>query len=400
MLRSLFAGISGLRSHQTMMDVTGNNIANVNTAGFKSSQTVFQDTLSQVLRGAGAPQGGNGGTNPSQVGLGVRVAGVTTNFSQGSAQTTGRSTDLMIQGDGFFVVKNAGEDLYTRAGAFSFDTDGRLTTPEGGVVQGWTAAVDGTINPNAPVSDIVLPVGKVLSPVATTEATIGGNLPADAAPGTAVPTTIRVYDAQGVEHELAVTFTKQALPATGWNVTSPSGGTVTPATLTFTGSGATPSTASFGYVNAADGLNVTVGVSTLTGFAGQSSAAALSQSGSAMGTLQAFTMSPDGTLVGVFSNGLKQPLGQIAMSNFNNPAGLEKVGGSMYRTTVNSGTAQLGVAGNGGRGLLASGTLEMSNVDLAQEFTNLIVAQRGFQANSRVITTSDSILEDLVNLKR
>ena len=215
-----------------------------------------------------------------------------------------------------------------------------------------------------------------------------------------MPTSITVYDASGVEHELAVTFTKQAAPGTGWDVTSPSGGTVTPATLTFTAAGATPSTASFGYVNAADGLNVTVEVDTMTGFAGQKSAAALSQSGSAMGTLQAFTMSPDGTLVGVFSNGLKQALGQIAMSNFNNPAGLEKVGGSMYRTTVNSGTAQLGVAGNGGRGLLASGTLEMSNVDLAQEFTNLIVAQRGFQANSRVITTSDSILEDLVNLKR
>jgi flagellar hook protein FlgE len=400
MLRSLFAGISGLRAHQTMMDVTGNNIANVNTTGFKSSQAVFQDTLSQLLRGAGAPQGGNGGTNPSQVGLGVRLAGVTTSFGQGSAQTTGRATDLMIQGDGFFVVKNAGEEIFTRAGAFSFDSDGRLTTPEGGVVQGWSADVNGAIDSNAPVSDIVLPVGKVLSPVATTEATIGGNLPADMADGTVVPTSIKVFDAQGTEHDLAVTFTKATAPATGWTISSPTGGTVTPATLGFTGAGATPSTPTLTYVDAANGLNVTVKIATMTGYAGQNSASALSQTGSAMGTLQAFTMSPDGTLVGVFSNGLKQPLGQIALSNFNNPAGLEKVGGSMYRTTVNSGTAQLGVAGRGGRGLLSSGTLEMSNVDLAQEFTNLIVAQRGFQANSRVITTSDSILEDLVNLKR
>jgi flagellar hook protein FlgE len=428
MLRSLFAGISGLRAHQSMMDVTGNNIANVNTTGFKSSQTVFQDTLSQLLRGAGAPQGGNGGTNPSQVGLGVRLAGVTTNFGQGSAQTTGRSTDLMIQGDGFFVVKNAGESLYTRAGAFSFDTDGRLTTPEGGVVQGWSADVTGTINTNSPVGNIVLPVGKVLSPAKTTSATIGGNLPADATPGTpaspavvadptatppvvgspavaavpgtSVPTTIKVFDATGAEHDLAVTFTKQDSPGTGWDVTSPSGGTVTPATLDFTASGATPNTPTLTYVNAADGLNVTVKIDTMTGFAGMKSAAALSQDGSAMGTLQAFSMSPDGTLVGVFSNGLKQSLGQIALANFNNPAGLEKVGGSMYRTTVNSGTQLLGQAGTAGRGLLSSGTLEMSNVDLAQEFTNLIVAQRGFQANSRVITTSDQILEDLVNLKR
>jgi flagellar hook protein FlgE len=215
-----------------------------------------------------------------------------------------------------------------------------------------------------------------------------------------VPTSIKVYDATGTAHDLALTFTKQALPATGWDVTSPTGATVAPATLDFTGSGATPTTPSFSYVDAANGINVSVTVDTMTGYSGQKSAVALSQDGSSMGTLQAFSMSPDGTLIGVFSNGLKQPLGQVALSNFNNPAGLEKVGGSMYRTTVNSGTEQLGVAGQAGRGLLSSGTLEMSNVDLAQEFTNLIVAQRGFQANSRVITTSDQILEDLVNLKR
>jgi flagellar hook protein FlgE len=382
-----------------MMDVTGNNIANVNTTGFKSSQTVFQDTLSQLLRGAGAPQGGNGGTNPSQVGLGVRLAGVTTNFGQGSAQTTGRSTDLMIQGDGFFVISNAGETLYSRAGAFSFDTDGRLTTPEGGVVQGWSADATGALNTNAPVGDIVLPVGAVLPPAPTAAATIGGNLPADAAPGTLVPTSIRVYDAEGTELTMAVTFQKEALPATGWTVAAGAGDTVTPSPITFSPDGKTPSTTTLSYV-VAGGQTITVDVSDLTGFAGQTTAAALSQDGSAMGSLQAFTMSPDGTLVGVFSNGLKQPLAQVALSNFNNPAGLEKVGGSMYRTTVNSGTSQLGTAGAGGRGLLSSGTLEMSNVDLAQEFTNLIVAQRGFQANSRVITTSDSILEDLVNLKR
>jgi flagellar hook protein FlgE len=429
MLRSLFAGISGLRAHQSMMDVTGNNIANVNTVGFKSSQTVFQDTLSQLLRGAGAPQGGNGGTNPSQVGLGVRLAGVTTNFGQGSAQTTGRATDLMIQGDGFFVVKNAGETLFTRAGAFSFDTGGILTTPEGGVVQGW-GAVNGVVNTNKPVGNIVLPVGQVLSPVATTTATIGGNLPSDgliaapaipaipaviadplavppvvgspAVPGvpavvaTSVPTSIRAFDALGAGHDLSVNFTKSA---TGWTLSGPAGAAIVPASISFTAGGA-PNPPTFTYTDAANGLAVTVKVDSMTGFAGQASAAITSQDGSTMGTLQAFSMSPDGTLVGVFSNGLKQPLGQVALSNFNNPAGLEKVGGSMYRTTVNSGTEQLGAAGSGGRGLLSSGTLEMSNVDLAQEFTNLIVAQRGFQANSKVITTSDQILEDLVNLKR
>jgi flagellar hook protein FlgE len=395
MLRSLFAGITGLRQHQTMMDVTGNNIANINTTGFKSSTTVFQDTLSQVLRGAGAPGEAAGGTNPAQVGLGVRLAAITNNFAQGSAQTTGRSTDLMIQGDGFFVVRNGGENLYTRAGAFSFDTDGRLVTPEGAAVQGWSAT-NGAIDLNSPVGDIVLPVGSVLPPVATSNVTFTGNLPADAAVGTVVRSSIRVYDATGAAIPLDVTAT---LGAGGvWTLAS-SAGTLSPATLSFTGSGATPSATSVTFT-APGGQVIALDTSKLTGFAGQNSMTATGQNGSSVGTLQAFTMSPDGVLVGVFSNGLKSPLAQIALANFNNPTGLEKVGGSMYRTTVNSGNEQLGLAGTAGRGLLSSGQLEMSNVDLAAEFTNLIVAQRGFQANSRVITTSDQILEDLVNIKR
>jgi flagellar hook protein FlgE len=396
MLRSLFAGISGLRAHQTMMDVTGNNIANVNTTGYKSSTTVFQDTLSQLLKGAGAPVGSNGGTNPAQVGLGVRLASITTNFAQGSAQATGRSTDLMIQGDGFFVVRNGGENLYTRAGAFSFDTDGRLTTPEGAVVQGWSAS-NGVIDTNAPVGDIKLPVGAVLAPVATTTATLGGNLPSDAAVGSVVRTSIKIFDAAGTPTDMDVTATMGAGGV--WTLAS-SVGALSPATLSFTGSGATPSATAITFTATVGGQTVTLDTSKVTGFAGQNTLAATGQNGSAMGTLQAFTMSPDGTLVGVFSNGLKSPLAQVALANFNNPPGLEKVGGSMYRTTVNSGNEQLGTAGTAGRGMLSSGQLEMSNVDLAAEFTNLIVAQRGFQANSRVITTSDQILEDLVNLKR
>jgi flagellar hook protein FlgE len=179
-----------------------------------------------------------------------------------------------------------------------------------------------------------------------------------------------------------------------------SAGTLSPASVTFSGGGATPAPLAMTFTATVGGGTVTIDTSKLTGFAGQNTMAALSQDGSAMGTLQAFTLSPDGTLVGVFSNGLKNALAQVALANFNNPTGLEKVGGSMYRSTVNSGTELLGTAGTAGRGLLSSGTLEMSNVDLAAEFTNLIVAQRGFQANSRVITTSDQILEDLVNLKR
>ena len=149
MLRSLFSAVSGLRSHQTMMDVVGNNIANVNTAGFKSSSTVFEDTLSQVVRAGGGPQGLRGGTNPAQVGLGVRVGGITTNFAQGNTQVTGRATDVALQGDGFFVVKQDGQTLYSRAGAFSFDATGQLVNPDGAIVQGW-GATNGQVNTNAP----------------------------------------------------------------------------------------------------------------------------------------------------------------------------------------------------------------------------------------------------------
>jgi flagellar hook protein FlgE len=401
MLRSLFAGISGLRSHQTMMDVTGNNIANVNTAGFKTSQTVFQDTLSQLVQGAGAPQGNAGGTNPAQVGLGVRVGGIFTNFGQGSAQATGRSTDLMIQGDGFFVVQKDGQDLYTRAGAFNFDSLGQLVSPDGAKVMGW-GAVKGAINTNAAAGPLTLPIGTMLPPAPTTKIDLGGNLKGDAPNGTTITTSITAYDAQGNAIPVQTEFVKTS--ATTWDVTITDGaGKTTAQALSFKsdGTGATtgtPPATTPTTLTSTSGLIIELG--TTTNFAGASTVAALHQDGSAVGSLQAFSISPNGTLVGVFSNGLRQDLGQIAMASFNNPPGLEKVGNTAFRATVNSGVAQLGVAGSGGRGALAGGSLEMSNVDLAQEFTNLIVAQRGFQANSKVITASDEILQDLVNLKR
>jgi flagellar hook protein FlgE len=401
MLRSLFSGISGLRSHQTMMDVTGNNIANVNTAGFKASQTVFQDTLSQLIQGAGAPQGGAGGTNPAQVGLGVRVGGIFTNFGQGSAQMTGRSTDLMIQGDGFFVIQKDGQQLYTRAGAFNFDQLGQLVSPDGGKVMGW-AGVNGVVDSNGPAGPISLPLGTTLPPRATTAFKVDGNLPSDSTSAAPIIRSITVYDAQGNAVKLDTTFVETTpagvtTPRT-WDLTISNGNPADDATttLTFDDTGKqAPPAAPMAF---AGGL--TVDLSAITNYAGMTTVTPSGQDGSPVGSLQAFSISPDGTLVGTFSNGLRQNLGQIAMANFNNPPGLEKVGNTAFRATVNSGVAQLGVAGSGGRGSLAGGSLEMSNVDLSQEFTNLIVAQRGFQANSKVITASDEILQDLVNLKR
>jgi len=394
MLRSLYAGISGLRSHQTLLDVTGNNIANVNTTAFKASATQFQDTLSQLTQGAGSPQALAGGTNPMQVGLGVQVAGISTNFAQGSTQATGRATDIMISGDGFFVTQLGGETLYTRAGSFNFDASGRLTAPDGSVVQGWGAA-NGQVIDGGAVGDITLPVDALAPASATTAATVGGNLPSDAADGTVLIRDIEVFDGAGKSRTLTLSFTYDA-SVPNWAVSGNdgTGGTATSATLTFV-DGAQTTTPTGITVN-----GVAVDLSAVTGYAGLTTVSINEQNGRDAGTLNSFTLGKDGTLVGSFSNGQTQEIGRVVLANFVNPGGLEKAGSSSYRPSLNSGPAQIGAPGSDGLGSLSSGALEMSNVDLAQEFTNLIVAQRGFQANARIITTSDEVLQELTNLKR
>jgi len=390
MLRSLYSGISGLRSHQTMLDVTGNNIANVNTTAFKASAVQFQDTLSQLTSAAGGPQEQIGGTNPAQVGLGVRVAGISTNFAQGSAQSTGKASDLMISGDGFFITKVGTQTLYTRAGAFDFDGAGNLVTPDGALVQGW-AATGGVIDEAGPLSTIVLPKGAISPAVTTTSATFGGNLPDDAAVGTVLVRDVQVYDATGAERTLGLTFTRSAA---GWDVVGddPAGPTATGALTFAAGALTSGGTLTVG--------GIAVDLSGLTGFSGLTTVAASDQNGNAAGTLQSYTLSADGTLIGSFSNGSSQALAKVVLATFANPGGLEKAGASAYIATFNSGAPEIGAPGSGSMGKLSSGSLEMSNVDLSQEFTNLIVAQRGFQANARIITTSDEVLQELTNLKR
>ncbi|MFF2050940.1 flagellar hook protein FlgE [Leifsonia sp. NPDC058194] len=389
MLRSLYSGISGLRSHQTMLDVTGNNIANVNTTAFKSSAVQFQDTLSQLVQGAGGPQAQTGGTNPAQIGLGVLVAGISTNFTQGAAQATGRSTDMMINGDGFFVTNVGGETVYTRAGSFDPDALGRLVGPGGAILQGYNA-VNGVIQQGGALTDITIPLKAVTPASASTSANVNGNLPSDAVVGDQLVRDISVYDANGTERKLTLTFTKSA---TGWDVSGTDGAATATGAITFNnGVLATGGALTVGGVN--------VNLSTVTGYSGLSTVAFKDQNGRAAGTLESFTLSKDGTIIGLFSNGDKQAVARIALATFVNPGGLEKAGGSTYRATVNSGAAQVGGPGEDGLGNIQGGSLEMSNVDLSQEFTNLIVAQRGFQANARIITTSDEVLQELTNLKR
>lgn len=387
MLRSLFAGISGLRSHQTMLDVTGNNIANVNTTGFKASAVQFQDSLSQLLQNSMMPQQGAGGQNPAQVGLGVQVAGISTNFAAGAPQPTGVPTDLMIVGDGFFVVQSGGETLYTRNGGFSFDASGKLVSADGAQVQGWTAQ-NGEIVPGQGVGSITLPVGALSPATATTGASVTGNLPSEATAGEKLVRDVQVYGADGTESSLRLTFTRTA---DGWDVTDDTGESTS---LAFVDGVLTPAGAEL----VSDGI--TVDLSKVTGFADVSDIAITEQNGKPAGTLSSYALTNDGSLVGTFSNGETEVLARLALAGFVNPGGLEKTGSSQFRPSGNSGQPTIGFAGSDGLGGVISGALEMSNVDLSQEFTNLIVAQRGFQANARIITTSDEVLQELTNLKR
>ncbi|MGD9998700.1 MAG: flagellar hook protein FlgE [Ilumatobacteraceae bacterium] len=407
------AALSGLRNHQVMLDVVGNDIANVSTVGFKSSTTVFSDVLTQTLQGAGAPTATNAGTNPSQIGLGARLSGTIQNFTQGAIQRTGRSTDLAVQGDGFFVVEVNGEQMYTRNGALTRDAAGNLATVDGMTVMGWQADTSGAINTSGQIGPVQIRVGDLLQPRQTQSATFGGNLSAEAPIGTTTMRTLTANDTQGTTISINLTYTKTA--ANEWTVTGAYGPSntalaVTDNVLTFNGSGELTAPADRN-MNIAGGLIpgypnpivVDLGAAgtpnRVTQFSGETTVAVTAQDGYAAGTLQSFDISQDGVIMGSYSNGRSRAIGQVALAVFTNPEGLERVAGS-WRQTPNSGLAQVGTAGAGGRGLLSSGTLEMSNVDLAEEFTRLIIAQRGFQGNARVITTADEVLQEVVNLRR
>ena len=408
MMRSMFAGVSGLRSHQTMMDVVGNNIANVNTAGFKSAQVTFEEALTQTLQGPAGSGNSRGGTNPLQIGLGTKVASIDGVFTQGATQVTGRPTDLAISGDGFFMLELEGQRVYTRAGTFRWDESGNLVAPGGYLVQGWLADSQGDIATQTAVGKINLPLSQVIDPVETSSVEIGGNLTVDAAIGDIHTTSIITYDSLGEAHELVVEFEKTG--ANAWDVRgSVDGNAVTLSTtsVTFDTNGTLTSASTIsvsGYTPpGADPIAIDLDLASaapLVQFGGPATAESVDQNGNAIGFLTNFAISENGTISGQFSNGETKVLAMIATATFNNPSGLIRAGETHFSASTNSGEPIIGEPGGGNRGLVAAGALEMSNVDLAQEFTNLIIAQRGFQANSRVITASDEVLNDLVNLKR
>lgn len=413
MMRSMFAGVSGLRNHQTRMDVIGNNVANVNTIGFKSGRVTFQELFAQTLRGASRPLGNLGGTNPQQVGLGMMVSSIDTIHVQGNSQTTGKMTDMAIQGNGFFIVTDGNQNLYTRAGAFDVDANGNLVDPSGRKVLGWgpDRANPGQLMAPTPTNlqPLVMKVGSPILAQATTAVNYKGNLDANTPTGGTHATDVTVFDSLGRQHTFTITFTKNAAvnqwtydittldPLIGF--TGPTTGT-----LQFTPSGvydpaSTPATIS-ATVTGANNLTIPVDFSPLTQLAGQTTANRDSVNGYPMGFLTAFTIDTTGVVTGTFSNNVPLIIGRVAIANFNNPGGLIRQGEGAFAESNNSGLPDIGLAGSGGRGTIAPANVEMSNVDLAAEFTNMIITQRGFQANTRVITASDQMLQDLVGLVR
>lgn len=462
MMRSLYSGVSGLQNHQTRMDVIGNNVSNVNTIGFKKGRVVFQDMISQGMRGAARPTEELGGVNPMQVGLGMAVASIDTIHTQGSLQSTGNTTDLAIQGNGFFILKQGDKSFYSRAGAFGLDEEGMLVNPANGMrVQGWEAeTIEGEsyINTASDTKELFIPVGSKDPANATQMVELACNLDKrtpEILPGAGAGDIRQgtwtidkdIYDNFGNVHKLNISFSKVAGTANQWNVNvqvDPDAENATNTTLEigaennadgnfvmeFDNLGAL--TAAFDAQGdrveagellipvsfdvedttpGADGallrqtFNLNLGevgsyTNTVTQFAETSSTKAFRQDGYSMGYLETFQIDSRGVITGVYSNGTNRSLGQVALASFVNPGGLEKGGESTFVETINSGEANIGPSGIAGKGKFVSGALEMSNVDLAEQFTDMIVTQRGFQANSKSITTSDTMLQELLQLKR
>ncbi len=560
LLTSLFAGVSGLRNHQAMLDVIGNNISNVNTIGFKGSRVTFSDTFNQFVKAGTNPTETTGGTNSYQIGLGMKINSIDRNWNQGTFERTGITTDLALQGQGMFVLKSSGQTFFSRAGAFLFDADGKLVSPQNGaIVQGKVANAEGTIPPGNNLEDIVIDTNLKLPAIATNNIKWGGNLksnskltrteavtqrgninssaldtdPATPLPDTTTPTkvtvynelgtaftlettykltaantytmswdlkdstdtsvttgniaglvftdngsgnftldaaslakfddtanrvnipasnidflldaktitqnsstatlsisadnnrvpnvvsgSVTIYDSLGTAHQITMKYTKIADNLWTWTASVP--GTSTsdgqPAnstgTILFNPDGTidppniSPNNPQFAFTPSGGSQVVELTLDFGTGFSGvtqtssSSVISALSQNGSPSAQLSNMNIDQYGNIVGIFSNGSSKSLAQIMISTFNNLNGLISVGDNMYSAYANSGEPRIGSLGEETGTTVQSGALEQSNVDLSEEFTKMIVSQRGFQANARVITTADALLQEITNLIR
>lgn len=417
MMNALRSGVSGIRSHQTRMDVIGNNIANVNTAGFKRSRVTFHELLGQQKLGIGRQSGGSG-INPTVVGLGVGVGSIDQDWSQGSLENTNIATDLALVGDGFFIASDGRRNMLTRAGNFTFNAGGELTSATGLNIQGWSYDAAGNLDMSQLRNVKVEALNQnATQPKFTENIGVSGNLSADASAGEVITVSTPIYDEQGKPHQTLIQFTKTA-NANEWTYDVQYPGTSTPVpfadvtgTVTFDVNGAlstvdgaavppAPITLTWdaGYVGSA--ANFTVDLMQMTQYSGSTTMTVNNQDGYSAGQFLGYSIGSDGLVSLNYSNGEQSPVFQIALANVPNPNGLQQLGENMYDVTTASGDLSLGRPGKEFQTHLVPGALELGNVDLTTEFTDMIVTQRGFQASARVITTSDELLQEIVQLKR
>jgi flagellar hook protein FlgE len=405
---SFSIALTGLEANSVALDTIGNNLANLNTTAFKDQTTSFSDLFYQNI-------GSTGSGNALQLGLGTQVSGTDTDFTQGSLTTTTNSTDMALNGNGFFVVDQGGLQELTRAGNFQLDQSGNLITTTGDGVMGYAAA-NGVVNTNTPLSTLQIPVDATQAAHSTQNFGITANLDASAAVGATFSSTITMYDSLGQSHAATLDFTNTGTNTWSYSIVLPTGdATGTPVnntgTLTFNSSGAlvTPAAnlAGIKFPGMTDGagdltLNWDLYNSSGTPQVGQtvgtSTATASTQDGFASGSYQSFSVNSSGVISSEFSNGQTQIVGQIAVASVTNQEGLTLDGGNNYQTSSSSGAASVGAPGAGGRGTIEDDTLEQSNVDISTEFANLIVAQRAFEANSKTVTTFDTVTQETINM--
>ncbi len=398
-LTSFYSALTGLNNNAQTINVIGNNLANINTAAFKGGRTSFAERV-----GGSAEVNANG--TSTQVGLGSIGTGVISIFSQGSIAYTGRSTDMAISGNGFFVVQTDDGQGYTRAGNFSFTRTGQLISADGYLVLGYSAN-NGVVDPTQAPQPITIQKGSTLPPKATTEVGITANLDSRTAADGTYSTTVQVFDSLGKASNIKFVFTKQAdgtwnCSASGPNSATTSGAlTLSTESIDFSKGPFTADITVSGFYDS--GTNATTSLTlkpVMTGYAADSSVSATNQNGYASSLLRDIAVDANGVVNGIFENGQVMPMAQLALANFPNVEGLLKFKGSTFVAQLTSGDPSVGTAGTGGRGSIAGSALEQSNVDIAQEFTNLIIAQRGYQAGSKVITTSDELYQEALQLKR
>jgi flagellar hook protein FlgE len=412
-MASFSTALSGLNADTTAIDVIGNNLANLNTPGFKESTVDFQDLVAESI---------GAGLGSTQVGFGVAIPITLRQFTQGAIQSTGSPLDAAIQGDGFFVVNSANGTEYTRGGSFEIDTAGDLTTASGQFVQGWTMT-NGVLNPNGPTSNITVPTGALAPPLATDTLSADLNLDATATAGpppASFSTSVQVYDSLGTAHTVTLAFTKTAT-VNQWTYTGsiPAGDTTSPSTpvtgtLTFDSNGnlltpaATepqPVISAPGLTDGANDLNITWNLwngatPRITQFAQTSATSAQAQDGSAAASLVSVGLANGGIVLAQYSDGTQVAVGQMAMAEIRNPESLIAVGDSNFLPSALTALPAIGLPGTGGRGTVLGGSVEASTVDIATEFTNLIIYQRAYEANAHVVTTVDQLSQDTIALKQ